>query len=80
MKKILLILIILLSSCSYKVLSYTIDTYYVTKVTYYKSYELWQAKVINLNNKQRLALIFAYKISVGDTLHGIGNQEWRKVN
>ena len=80
MKKILLILIILLSSCSSKVLSYTTDTYYVTRVTYYKSDNLWQAKVINLNNKQKLTLIFAYKISVGDTLHGIGNQEWRKVN
>ena len=80
MKKIALLLILLLSSCSSKVLSYTTDTYYVTKVTYYKSYELWQAKVINLNNKQKLTLIFAYKISVGDTLHGIGNQEWRKVN
>ena len=80
MKKIIVILIILLSSCSSKVLSYTTDTYYVTKVTYYKSDNLWQAKVINLNNKQKLTLIFAYKISVGDTLHGIGNQEWRKVN
>ena len=80
MKKIVLLLILLLSSCSSKVLSYTTDTYYVTKVTYYKSYELWQAKVINLSNKRKLALIFAYKISVGDTLHGIGNQEWRKVN
>ena len=80
MKKILLILIILLSSCSPKVISYNTDTYHVTKVRYYKPYKLWEAKVINLNNEQKLTLIFTYEISVGDTLHGIGNQEWRKIN
>ena len=80
MKKILLILIILLSSCSPKVISYSTDTYYVTKVRYYKSYKLWEARVTNLNNEQKLTLIFTYEITVGDTLYGIGNQQWRKIN
>lgn len=78
-KYILLILVILLGSCTNKILSYSTDNYYVTKVTYYKSDSLWVAKVINLNNKQNLNLIFAYKINVKDTLYGIGNQEWRKI-
>lgn len=80
MKKIALILILLLSSCSYKTLSYTTDNYYVTKVRYYKSYKLWEAKVANISNKQKLTLIFTYKITVGDTLYGLGNQKWRKIN
>lgn len=78
MKYILLILVILLGSCTNKI-SYSTDNYYVTKVKYYKSDSLWQAKVINLNNKQNLNLIFTYKINVGDTLLTLGNQEWRKI-
>lgn len=84
MKKIiinylLLFITILLFSCKIQKPNYQYDKYLALDVIYFKTDNLYQVKLLNLSNSNKLNLYFINKYKKGDTIYYIGKSILYKV-
>ena len=79
MKYLLLFITILLFSCKNQQPNYQYDKYLALDVRYFKTDSLYQIKLLNLNNCNKLTLYFVDKYNKGDTIYYIGKSIRYKV-